>query len=102
MIPENLFLRKSKVWRSELAEIEVELEPLREATESYHEEGLKLLELAQIAHQRYLALPNATSYSPKENPPPSSFPPTASGTGTAAVFNLSWGSLTCAAIDSGV
>ena len=58
MIPEDLFVRKSKVWRAKLAEIEVELERLREATESYHEEGLKLLELAQVAHQRYLAHPN--------------------------------------------
>jgi hypothetical protein len=28
---------------------------LREATESYHDEGLRQLELAQIAHEQYLA-----------------------------------------------
>ena len=37
------------------AEIEIELESLRKSTESYHEEGLRLLEIAQVAHGHYLA-----------------------------------------------
>ncbi len=55
VIDEALFVRKSGTWRSEMHDIEIELEGLREATKSYHEEGLKLLELAQVAHAKYLA-----------------------------------------------
>jgi DNA invertase Pin-like site-specific DNA recombinase len=55
VIDEQLFKRKSKAWREEMQEIEIELESLRKATESYHDEGLKLIELAQVAHVQYLA-----------------------------------------------
>ena len=55
VIDEQLFKRKSKAWREEMQEIEIELESLRKATESYHDEGLKLIELAQVAHGQYLA-----------------------------------------------
>lgn len=55
VIPEDLFVRKSASWRSEMAGIEEELEKLRGATEAYYEHGLELLKLAQVAHARYLA-----------------------------------------------
>ena len=55
MIDEELFRRKLKVWCEEMQEVEIELESMRKATESYHEEALKLIELAQVAHRQYLA-----------------------------------------------
>ena len=55
VIGEELFRRKSKVWREEMQEVEIELESMRKATESYHEEALKLIELAQVAHRQYVA-----------------------------------------------
>ena len=42
------------------------------------------------------------SLSPKQNPPPTNFPPTASIMGRAAVSSRSWGFLICAAMDSPV
>ena len=48
-------MRKAKAWREEMQEIEIELESMRKATESYHAEGLKLIELAQVGHAQYLA-----------------------------------------------
>ena len=48
------YQRKSSTWRSEMASIEEEQEKLRGATESYYEEGLQLLELAQVAYSLYL------------------------------------------------
>jgi hypothetical protein len=54
VITEDLFVRKSKIWREEMQGIEIEVESLRKATESYHGEGLWLLELAQVAHGHYL------------------------------------------------
>jgi len=50
-----MFKRKGTQWREEMQDIEIELENLREATESYHDEGLHLLELAQFAHGQFLA-----------------------------------------------
>jgi len=55
VIDEAMFKRKGSQWREEMQEIEIELELLRKATESYHDEGLKLIELAQVAHSQYLA-----------------------------------------------
>lgn len=54
VIDEHMFKRKSGQWRAEMQEIEIELEAMREATESYHEEGVRLLELAQVAHGHYV------------------------------------------------
>jgi site-specific DNA recombinase len=55
VIDETMFKRKGSQWREDMQDIEIELENLREATESYHDEGLRLLELAQVAHGQYLA-----------------------------------------------
>ena len=55
VIDEAMFKRKGSQWREEMQDIEIELENLRQATESYHDEGLRLLELAQVAHGQYLA-----------------------------------------------
>jgi len=38
-----------------MADIEVEVEKLRNATEVYHDEALKLLELAEVAYERYVS-----------------------------------------------
>jgi hypothetical protein len=54
VIDEHMCKRKSGQWRSELQAIEIELEAMREATESYHEEGVRLLELTQVAHGHYV------------------------------------------------
>ena len=55
VIDEAMFKRKGSQWREEMQDIEIELENLREATETYHDEELPLLELAQVAHGQYLA-----------------------------------------------
>jgi hypothetical protein len=55
LIGVDLFQRKSVQWHQELADIAAETERLRDATRSTQAVGLELFELAQRAHQRYVA-----------------------------------------------
>ncbi len=41
-----------------MADIEVEMEKLRKATGCYHDEALKLLQLAEVAYERHLSADN--------------------------------------------
>lgn len=57
VISEDLFMRKRRLWESEMADVQNQLNGLKSATHSYQDEALKLLELAQVAYTQYLAAP---------------------------------------------
>ena len=53
-ISTDMWDRKSQEWQNELLAIQAEIERYRKANVNYYADGLKILELAQMAYDLYL------------------------------------------------